>query len=92
MILSETEDEAKKVCSVLKKKGIRWYSGKSLDITNWKGNNICYILRVKSIGKIGLKFATGRDYRDYKVISSSEFIKNNVSILDISNRIYNENK
>ena len=39
-----SKDEAKRVCELLKNKGMIWNSGASLDTINWVGAGMCYRL------------------------------------------------
>jgi hypothetical protein len=80
----KTKAEAIEVCQFLKKKGICWNSGESLDDTNWSRHmdKMCYKL-VLNAGRIRVKYGTEVDYKNFKILTSNEFLRGNLPILHI---------
>ena len=80
-----SKDEARKVCELLKNKGLIWNSGASLDTINWIGTGMWYGL-IKVGRQIRVIYGQDHECRESVSVTCNEFIKNNVSILDISHR------
>ena len=92
VINCKTKEEANELFHVLKDRNVIWNGGDSLDKILWVGEDTCYRL-INVNGNYCLKYGTiNEDYIGNKVIPSSEFIKSNISILDIRKRIYIENR
>ena len=53
---------------------------------------IYYELVSKNGADKRLVYGDSKDFRGYLIVDSQEFIRSNTSVLDINNRIYNENK
>ncbi len=87
----KTEKEAIKICQFLKGKGLKWNNGESLDKTYWKERreSMCYRL-IFRVGTIRVKYGSKDEFNTsggcYKIISCDEFLKSNMSILNIEHR------